>query len=209
VFCSGRGLKLRTFWTQRCGFASCFWCLQIKTEWVFPSHKRQKSETTLLQICFVGGFKMKTFYLYSTSVETKVHKDLLLIRIDFWICKFHWELFSLGQRYVLGVTTDGLWVGYWIHWHNSELHVITAPSLITLYKSPPYPLSLLPGSCVSISRSMATASNSGDSSASRAQVLSSQTPLQNATLNCLTLTLAVISHQSPSLLFTVCQLATN
>jgi hypothetical protein len=34
------------------------------------------------------------------------------------------------------VTTDGVWIGYWIYWHNSELQVITTLSLIsTLYKS--------------------------------------------------------------------------
>jgi hypothetical protein len=51
--------------------------------------------------------------------------------------------------------------------HNSQ--ITTAPAK-------PFP-----ACCVIISRSLATASNSGDSSASRAQVLSSQPPLQNWT----------------------------
>jgi hypothetical protein len=49
--------------------------------------------------------------------------------------------------------------------NNSELQVITAPSLIsTLYKSPQYTLSLFPARCVFTSRSLVTACDSGDSS---------------------------------------------
>jgi hypothetical protein len=67
--------------------------------------------------------------------------------------------------------------------HRLQLHVITVLSLIyTLYKSPQHPLSHFPACCVFISRSMVTASNSGDSSASCAQVLSSQPSVQNWTL---------------------------
>jgi hypothetical protein len=64
--------------------------------------------------------------------------------------------------------------------HDSELQAITAPPLISpIHKSPQYLLSLLPACCVLTSRSLATASNSGDSSVSRSQVLSSQLPVQN------------------------------
>jgi hypothetical protein len=56
-----------------------------------------------------------------------------------------------------------------------------------------------PACCVFISRSLATASNSGDSSASRAQVLSSRAELNSQVT---TARLAAISHQPPSLLFT-------
>jgi hypothetical protein len=60
--------------------------------------------------------------------------------------------------------------------HDSKLQIITALSLIsTLYKWPQHPLSLSPA-YVFISRSLGTASNSGDSSTSRAQVLSLQPP---------------------------------
>jgi hypothetical protein len=63
--------------------------------------------------------------------------------------------------------------------HLSEPQVITALSLIsTLYK-PQHPLKLFPA-CVLTRRSLATASNSGDSSASRPQVLLSQPPVQNS-----------------------------
>jgi hypothetical protein len=37
-----------------------------------------------------------------------------------------------------GVTVDGVWIGYWIYSHNSELQVrvLTVPSLVSkLYKS--------------------------------------------------------------------------
>jgi hypothetical protein len=50
--------------------------------------------------------------------------------------------------------------------HDSELQVITAPSLIsTLYKSPQHPPSLFQAFYVFIIRSLATISNGGDSSA--------------------------------------------
>jgi hypothetical protein len=53
--------------------------------------------------------------------------------------------------------------------HNSELEVITALSLISaLYKSPQHPLSLFPASYILISCSLATDSNSANSSASHA-----------------------------------------
>jgi hypothetical protein len=64
--------------------------------------------------------------------------------------------------------------------HDSELQAITEPPLIsTIHKSPQHPLSLFQPAVVFISRSLATASNSGDYSASRAQVSSSQPPVQN------------------------------
>jgi hypothetical protein len=62
--------------------------------------------------------------------------------------------------------------------HYSELKAITAPPLIsTIHKSSENPLSFFQH--VFTSRSLATASNSGNSYVSRAQVLSSQTPVQN------------------------------
>jgi hypothetical protein len=74
--------------------------------------------------------------------------------------------------------------GFIDHLHHSELQVITALSLMsTRLKSPHNPKSLFPACCVVIRRSLATASNSGGSSASRAQVLSSQPPVQNSTDN--------------------------
>jgi hypothetical protein len=85
---------------------------------------------------------------------------------------------------------------------HSELQVIAALSLISIIqKSPQHPLSLSPACCVLISRSLAMASISGDSSASHAQVLASQPPVQNST-GLTTDRLAAISHQLPGFLFT-------
>jgi hypothetical protein len=82
-----------------------------------------------------------------------------------------------------GVTIDGLWTGEWIYWYHSELQVIKAPPLIsTLYKSLLQTLSLLHPAVCSTSRSLATASNSVDCSASRAQVLPDQWLSRNWTL---------------------------
>jgi hypothetical protein len=68
--------------------------------------------------------------------------------------------------------------------HHSEMYVITALPLISILdKSLQHPLSHLPACCVITSRSLAKASNSGDSSASLAQVLLSQPPVQYSTVN--------------------------
>jgi hypothetical protein len=65
-----------------------------------------------------------------------------------------------------GVTVHGAWIGERIYCPL----IITAPSLSsTLYKLPQHPLSLFQPAV--ISRSLATASNSGDSSASCVRVL--------------------------------------
>jgi hypothetical protein len=83
------------------------------------------------------------------------------------------------------VAVDGDWIGeldlLTICTHHSELQAIAALSLITLYKSPQLPLSHFLVCCVSNSRSLATSSNSRDSSASRCQVLLSQPPVQDST----------------------------
>jgi hypothetical protein len=57
-----------------------------------------------------------------------------------------------------GVTIDWVWIGHWIHWHDSEVQVIKALSLIsTIHRSPHHPLSL-PACHAFNSRSLATAS---------------------------------------------------
>jgi hypothetical protein len=67
------------------------------------------------------------------------------------------------------------------HIYDSKIQTITTPPLIsTIHKSPQHPLRVFPAYYDFISRSLATASNSGDSSASRAQVLSSQPPAHNS-----------------------------
>jgi hypothetical protein len=55
------------------------------------------------------------------------------------ICPFSAELWSVSHNICAlacliwlycqdlgGVTIDGVWIEYWIYWHHSELHVITA-----------------------------------------------------------------------------------
>jgi hypothetical protein len=62
--------------------------------------------------------------------------------------------------------------------HDSELQVITEPPLIsTIYKSPRHSDMPFPACNVFTRRSLVTTSNSGDSSASLAQDLSSQIPV--------------------------------
>jgi hypothetical protein len=82
----------------------------------------------------------------------------------------------------------------------ANLHILQ----ITTAPAKPFPV------CFVISHSLATASNSGDSSASCAQVLSSQPSMQNSTLNqqLTTAMLEASSHQSPNLLFSG-RLSTN
>jgi hypothetical protein len=66
--------------------------------------------------------------------------------------------------------------------HCWGLQEITAPPLIsTIHKSPQHQLSLFPAWFFFISRYLATASTSGDSSASRTKVISSHPPLQKST----------------------------
>jgi hypothetical protein len=61
--------------------------------------------------------------------------------------------------------------------HDSEIQVITAPLLICIvHKSPQHPVSFFQ---VFTSRTLAAASNGGDSSALHAQVFSSQPLVQN------------------------------
>jgi hypothetical protein len=80
------------------------------------------------------------------------------------------------------VTINGVWIGEWIYWplmpHRLEIEVITAPTLIsTIHKSKQHPLRLR-GCGDFTSRSLATASNSIDYSASRPQVLPSPTSVR-------------------------------
>jgi hypothetical protein len=90
--------------------------------------------------------------------------------------------------------------------HHLELQVITAPSLIsTLYSSLKNPLSLSQPAVLT-SRSLATAFNIGDCSASHAQVLLSQ-PLMQNTFQFLQSQLTTANHPltiAPSLLSLCC-----
>jgi hypothetical protein len=85
-----------------------------------------------------------------------------------------------------------------IYTYESELQAVTAPPLIpTTHKPSQHPLSLFPACCVFTRRSLATASKSGDSSASRAQVLCSQPPVQNSTKLIARTVLVINSRHGP------------
>jgi hypothetical protein len=86
------------------------------------------------------------------------------------------------------VTIDGVRFGEWLYWPfgtTSDYSVIVNlyNSLITTVPAKPF----FQPAVSFISRSLATASKSEDSSASSAQVLSSQPPVQSSILNRLTI----------------------
>jgi hypothetical protein len=87
--------------------------------------------------------------------------------------------------------------------HHSELQVITALSLIfTIHKLQQHPLSLSSAWCIFISRSLATASNSGDFSVLRAHRLPCRTQFTTDSF------FHSIPYRTHSQL-TLCQLTTN
>jgi hypothetical protein len=98
------------------------------------------------------------------------------------------------------VTTDRVWICECIYWpltHDSEVQATTTLQLpSTIHKSPQHPLSLFPARCVFTSRSLTTASNSGDSSASHAQVPSLNLPWRTQ-LNWQLCLLLIISRHGP------------
>jgi hypothetical protein len=91
------------------------------------------------------------------------------------------SLMSILSR--IGVTVDGVWIGEWIYWPliHTTRNYKHYKLIYTLYKLLEHQLSLFPACCVAVSPSLATTSNNGDSSASRAQVHSSHPPVQNWT----------------------------
>jgi hypothetical protein len=101
--------------------------------------------------------------------QQKSSEYVKITEVTIYVCRYRW-----GMDWWMDLLTT--------YTHHSELQVITALSLIsTLYKSLHAMSS--PACSVLISHSLAMASNSGDSSASRAQFLSSQPPMQNSVLN--------------------------
>jgi hypothetical protein len=90
-----------------------------------------------------------------------------------------------------------------------ELQAITALSLMYTLKIITEPAKPFPACCVFISRSLATASNSGDSSASRDQVLSVQRIPRNWTLSIINSTIAPSHLSLPCRARLNCQPSTN
>jgi hypothetical protein len=107
-----------------------------------------------VNVSYVAGHKRADIFLFVSCL----------------FCEY-WQYY-----HVVCVIIDGGWIGEWIYGpltsilHDSNLH----NSPITTAPAKPFP-----ACCVFTSRSLATASNSVDSSASRAQVLSSRSPVQN------------------------------
>jgi hypothetical protein len=107
-----------------------------------------------------------------------------------------------------------LQTGYELDWHtctyHSEPQVITPLSRIsTLYKLPQHPLSPFPAWCVFNNRSLEMAPNTGDSSASRAHVVTVRRIYRNWTLADCQLNYTAISSQPPLQSSNHCLLSTN
>jgi hypothetical protein len=99
------------------------------------------------------------------SAETRTMLNVLLVVLSFFkrisgkYCHVYVRDYRRGLDWWMDLLTT--------YTHDSELQAITAPLLIsTIHQSPQHPLSLFPACCVFTSRSLVTASNSGDSSAS-------------------------------------------
>jgi hypothetical protein len=123
------------------------------------------------------------------SVRFDTKRNVTDIIVDFTIfhcynaewCLFFKAHFMLSRS--MCVTIDGVWIGEWIYWlliprrFGTTSNYSTAANLHNS-KITTAPAKFFPACCVFTSRSLATDSNSRDSSASRAQVLPSPTPLQ-------------------------------
>jgi hypothetical protein len=98
---------------------------------------------------------------------------------------FTLKIYSYFHVYVWLQTGYGLVTGFIDHMCTSlgttgNYSAVANPQTLQIARMPAKPFQAC---CVFINRPLAAASNSGDSSASRSQVLSSQHPIQNSTLN--------------------------
>jgi hypothetical protein len=120
---------------------------------------------------------LSTFLVSHPCWLNSYHAGAIMVeRLSVLCISSTYQCHSNIVTYFRSVAIDGIWVGYWIYWHNSELQVITVLSLIsTLYKSLHTRCS--PACSVSNSHSVAVASNNGDSSAFCSQV--AQLPVRN------------------------------
>jgi hypothetical protein len=121
-------------------------------------------------------------------VQVNVHLHTLVTLLNIvtiYVCAY-----KRGMDWILDLVTTRT--------HHSELQVIAAPLLIsTVHRSPQHPLSLFPACCVFKSHSLAMASNSGNSSASCAHVITVQQISRNWTLVNCQLNYSAISSQPP------------
>jgi hypothetical protein len=81
------------------------------------------------------------------------------------------------------VTIDGVWIRYWIYWPLTPLrttHNYSSTANLHTLQFTTAPAKPFPACCILTGCSLETASNSGDFSASLAQVLLSQPPMRNS-----------------------------
>jgi hypothetical protein len=137
----------------------------------------------MLNICYV--FRPLTFIRCCSWTVSYLHWPIFTLDI---LCNgfLLWRVHHLPTFFIEILPREGVTIRGGLDWilststHDSWLHLIIAPSLIsTLYKSIQHTLSYLVF-CVFTSRFLATASNSGDSSASTLKCTDSLTTLTNS-----------------------------
>jgi hypothetical protein len=113
-----------------------------------------------------------------------VLKQLITLSKFVFKNSFMLKLYNFMRSHILGgtfcrVTIGGVWICGFIDHLYTRLGATSDYSATASISQMTTELAkLFPACCAFISRSLATASNSGYSSASRAQVLSSETPVQ-------------------------------
>jgi hypothetical protein len=113
----------------------------------------------------------------------------------FKICNFRLYIVRI---YMCDSALFGFVNGFIGHLHNMKIQPITArPLMSTIHRSPQHMLSIFPAYSVFNSRSLATGSNGGDSSASRAHVVTVWRISRNWTLVNCHLNYSAISSQPP------------
>jgi hypothetical protein len=126
-----------------------------------------------------------------------IHADIFPSRsrsseMSFPFTYFIWNFIFISPMFLhtitIVVTIDGVWIGKFVLLttciHHSELCLTTVSLLSsTIHRLPQHPLSLFLGCCVFNSHSLATAFNSGDSSASRAHFITVWRISRNWNLN--------------------------
>jgi hypothetical protein len=176
--CKTHNLKISFKETKTLEFLCCI----NPRNFVTSLNLSQVRDWLLCPLVYVAILITWNKFSYSYNISYSIFIDHKFIPVSKLLFMKYYIVTIYGCDYRRGLN----WWMYLLttYTHHSKPQVIAALWLIsTLYKSPQHPLSLYPACCV-ISRSLVTASKSGDSSTSRALVLSSQPPMQNSTLNC-------------------------
>jgi hypothetical protein len=99
-----------------------------------------------------------------------------------------------------GVTIDRVWIVEWLYWsliHATQNYNYSSNANLHILQITTAPAKPFPARCVFTSHSLATASNSGDSSTSRTQDLSSRPSLQNSSGLIAPTALVITSRHEP------------